>query len=703
MSVVASIKQAAAAAVQALYQQPFTAADVSVNTTKPEFEGEYTIVVFPFTKFSRQKPEETAQTIGTWLAANHPGLVAGFNVVKGFLNLSIHDQTWTAFVQGAHHNALVGQQPAKGQKVMVEYSSPNTNKPLHLGHLRNNFLGFSVSEILKANGYEVIKANLVNDRGIHICKSMLAWQLFAHGDTPESTGKKGDHLVGDYYVHFESILRDQSEPIISRVLEGDFSDFDGEQHERITKLHTALHKPEFMANVEKAAQIRKEIKHLARNVSEETKEIISRVIEKRDFSDFEADAKIRIGQLLAELTPQVKADEEKAEKIHDEIKELSRNRTEIMAQAKIMLQQWEAGNPEVRALWQTMNSWVYEGFEATYKRLGINFDKMYFESNTYLLGKDVVEEGLRKGVFFKKADNSVWIDLTADGLDEKLVLRGDGTSVYITQDIGTARLKYDDYQMNQSIYVVADEQNYHFKVLKLIMQKLGEPSADGIAHLSYGMVELPHGRMKSREGTVVDADDLVEEMVTTAARYTEELGKVKDFTEEELRELYETIGLGAMKFFLLKVDPKKKMVFNPEESIDIHGFTGPFIQYSHARIRSILREFSAGDMLALESYRHTDALLPMEKELIMINEQFGDVLAEAGREMSPSVIANYAFLLAQTFNSFYAKKESGKYTYSVRDAESEDKRKLRLQIASLTANTIRQSMKFLGIRVPERM
>ncbi|WP_298716942.1 arginine--tRNA ligase [Chitinophaga sp.] len=643
MSVVASIKQAAAAAVQALYQQPFTAADVSVNTTKPEFEGEYTIVVFPFTKFSRQKPEETGHALGAWLAENHPDLVAGFNVVKGFLNLTVHDQFWTAFVQDAHHNVHVGQQPANGKKVMVEYSSPNTNKPLHLGHLRNNFLGFSVSEILKANGNEVIKANLVNDRGIHICKSMLAWQLFAHGDTPASTGVKGDHLVGDYYVHFESILRDQAEPIISRVLEGNFKDFEGEQLERITKLHTALHKPE------------------------------------------------------------VQADTEKSGKIKDEIKELSRNRTEIMQQAKIMLQQWEAGNPEVRALWQTMNSWVYEGFEKTYKRLGIDFDKMYFESNTYLLGKDVVEEGLRKGVFFKKADNSVWIDLTADGLDEKLVLRGDGTSVYITQDIGTARLKYDDYQMDQSIYVVADEQNYHFKVLKLIMQKLGEPSADGISHLSYGMVELPHGRMKSREGTVVDADDLVEEMVSTAAKYTEELGKVKDFSEEELRDLYETIGLGAMKFFLLKVDPKKKMVFNPEESIDIHGFTGPFIQYSHARIRSILREFSAEDLSSLAAYRHTGSLLPMEKELIKINEQFGEVLAEAGRELSPSVIANYAFLLAQTFNSFYAKKESGKYIYSVRDAESEDKRKLRLQIASLTANTIRQSMKFLGIRVPERM
>ncbi|WP_126247128.1 arginine--tRNA ligase [Chitinophaga rhizosphaerae] len=702
MSVVASIKQAAAEAVQALYQQPFTAADVSVNTTKPEFEGEYTIVVFPFTKFSRQKPEETAGAIGTWLAEHHPALVAGFNVVKGFLNLSVHDQFWTSFVQNAHHNTNVGQQPANGKKVMVEYSSPNTNKPLHLGHLRNNFLGFSVSEILKANGFEVVKANLVNDRGIHICKSMLAWQLFAHGDTPESTGKKGDHLVGDYYVHFESILRDQAEPIISRVLEGNFGDFEGEQVEKLIKLHAALNKPEFKANVEKAEKLRHDIKALARTASAETKEVVSR-IEKGDFSDFEGEDKARAKSLHQELTPAIKSDEEKADKIHDDIKELSRNRTEIMQQAKIMLQQWEAGNPEVRALWQTMNSWVYEGFEKTYKRLGIDFDKMYFESNTYLLGKDVVEEGLRKGVFFKKADNSVWIDLTADGLDEKLVLRGDGTSVYITQDIGTARLKYDDYHMDQSIYVVADEQNYHFKVLKLIMQKLGEPSADGIAHLSYGMVELPHGRMKSREGTVVDADDLVEEMVSTAAKYTEELGKVKDFTEEELRELYETIGLGAMKFFLLKVDPKKKMVFNPEESIDIHGFTGPFIQYSHARIRSILREFSAEDLAALASYRHNDALLPMEKELIKINEQFGEVLAEAGREMSPSVIANYAFLLAQTFNSFYAKKESGKYTYSVRDAENEDKRKLRLQIASLTANTIRQAMKLLGIRVPERM
>lgn len=643
MSVVIAIKNAAAAAIQALYQQNFTADDVSVNTTKPEFEGEYTVVVFSFTKFSRLKPEETGKQLGEYLLANNPALFAGFNVVKGFLNLQIQDQYWIQYLQNAHSNKAVGQKPANGRKVMVEYSSPNTNKPLHLGHLRNNFLGYSVAEIYKANGFEVIKANLVNDRGIHICKSMLAWQLFAHGDTPETTGIKGDHLVGDYYVHFEKILRDQAEPIISRVLEGNLKDFEGAEKDKIEKLHNATHKPE------------------------------------------------------------VQADKEKLAKVQDEIKELSRNKTEIMQQAKIMLQQWEAGNPEVRALWATMNGWVYEGFNKTYQRLGIDFDKMYYESNTYLLGKDLVEEGLRKGVLFRKEDNSVWIDLTADGLDEKLLLRGDGTSVYMTQDLGTARLKYDDYQMEESLYVVADEQNYHFKVLKLILQKLQEPCADGIYHLSYGMVELPHGRMKSREGTVVDADDLIEEMVKTAAAQTEELGKTKGFSEEELHDLYETIGLGAMKFFLLKVDPKKKMVFNPEESIDLHGFTGPFIQYSYARIQSILREFSTADLEGLTAYTHNSSLLPMEKELIMLCEQFDTILLEAQKEMSPAVIANYAFLLAQTFNSFYAKKEQGKYIYSVRDAENEDKKKLRLQMATLTANTIKQSLKFMGISVPERM
>ncbi|WP_295121469.1 arginine--tRNA ligase [uncultured Chitinophaga sp.] len=641
MSVVLAIKNAAAAAINEIYQQPVTAQDIAVNITKPEFEGEYTVVTFGFTKMSRQSPEETGKAIGNAMLNAFPELVAGFNVVKGFLNLSIKDGYWTGYLQSSYNNKLTGHKPANGKKVMVEYSSPNTNKPLHLGHLRNNFLGYSVAEILKANGYEVIKANLVNDRGIHICKSMLAWQLFAHGDTPESTGIKGDHLVGDYYVKFESILKEQAEPIISRVLEGKFSDFDGEDLEKVRKLHTAFIKPE------------------------------------------------------------IQSDKEKTAKITDEIKELARNKTEIMVQAKIMLQQWEAGNPDVRGLWSTMNQWVYKGFDQTYKRLGIDFDKMYYESETYLLGKAVVEEGLQKGVLFRKEDNSVWIDLTADGLDQKLLLRGDGTSVYITQDLGTARLKYDDYQMEQSMYVVADEQAYHFKVLKLILEKMQEPCAAGIHHLSYGMVELPHGRMKSREGTVVDADDMIDEMLDTAKKQTQELGKVKDFTEDELTSLYQTIGLGAMKFFLLKVDPRKTMVFNPEASIDLHGFTAPFIQYAYARIRSILRDFGA---TALSSaYAYTQPLLPLEKELIMLNEQFGTIVEDAGRETSPALIANYAFQLAQSFNSFYAKKESGRYVYSVMEAENEEKKHLRLQIASLTANTIAQSLKLLGIDVPERM
>ncbi|MGN7819403.1 arginine--tRNA ligase [Chitinophaga sp. 22536] len=642
MSVVQSIRTAAVAAIKSLYNQDIALADVSINVTKPEFQGEYTIVVFPFTKFSRQKPDETAQHIGAWLTANQPELIAGFNVVKGFLNLDINQDYWTAFLQQNHNNSNIGIQPANGKRIMVEYSSPNTNKPLHLGHLRNNFLGYSIAEILKANGYEVIKTNLVNDRGIHICKSMLAWQLFAHGDTPESTGIKGDHLVGDYYVKFESVVKEQAEPIIDRVLENDFQDFEGADVEKLTKLVTALHKPE------------------------------------------------------------VKADEDKTAKIMGDIKEMARNKTEIMQQAKIMLQQWEAGNPEVRHLWETMNSWVYKGFDATYKRLGIDFDKMYYESDTYLLGKDLVADGLRKGVLFKKDDNSVWIDLTADGLDEKLLLRGDGTSVYMTQDLGTARLKYNDYHMEQSIYVVADEQNYHFKVLQLILEKLGEPSAAGIYHLSYGMVELPHGRMKSREGTVVDADDMAEEMVNTAKEATEKaLQKHSDITEAELNELYETIGLGGMKFFLLRVDPKKKMIFNPEESIDLHGFTGPFIQYAHARIKSILRD--VGPVEGLENFRYHGELLPLEKELIVLNEQFEGAVVDAHREMSPSVIANYVFLLAQTFNSFYAAKVDGVYTYSVLREENEDKKKLRLQLITLTAHTIRQGMKLLGINVPERM
>jgi arginyl-tRNA synthetase len=640
MSVVLNIKSATASALKALFEQEIPAQDIAINSTKPEFAGEYTILVFPFTKFSRLKPEDTGDKIGAYLTTNYPDLIAGYNVIKGFLNLSITEKFWAQDLQ-QRFNKRNFVKPANGKKVMVEYSSPNTNKPLHLGHLRNNFLGYAVSEILKANGYEVIKANLVNDRGIHICKSMIAWQLFAHGDTPASTGIKGDHLVGDYYVKFETILKDQSEPIINRALESDFRDFSGEDLDKVQKLVTALAKPE------------------------------------------------------------VQADHDKVKKIHDDVKELARKHTEIMQQAKIMLQQWEAGNPEVRALWSTMNSWVYEGFDKTYKRLGINFDKMYYESNTYLLGKDLVEDGLRKGVLFKKEDNSVWIDLTADGLDEKLLLRGDGTSVYITQDLGTARLKYEDFHMDRSVYVVADEQNYHFRVLQLILQKMQEPGADGIFHLSYGMVELPHGRMKSREGTVVDADDLIEEMIV-AAKAATNIDKLKDVTEDELDQLFETVGLGGLKYFLLRVDPKKKMVFNPEESVSLQGVTGAFVQYAHARIKSILRE-AAPDVTQLEAYCHKGSLLPLEKELIMLNEQYETVLEEAAKEMSPSVIANYVYNLAQTFNSFYAEKVDGVFTYAVRNAETPEKQKLRTQIIMLTANTLAAAMKLLGINVPERM
>ncbi|MBO9732268.1 MAG: arginine--tRNA ligase [Chitinophaga sp.] len=642
MSVVQSIRTAAVAAIKSLYDQTVVETDISINTTKPEFEGEYTIVVFSFTKFSRQKPEETGQRIGEYLTTHYPELVTRFNVVKGFLNLSINDAFWTQFLKTSFHDVNIGQQPANGKKIMVEYSSPNTNKPLHLGHLRNNFLGYAIAEIMKANGFEVIKANLVNDRGIHICKSMLAWQLFAHGDTPATTGIKGDHLVGDYYVKFESVVKEQAEPIIDRVLESNFTDFEGAEVEKLEKLVTALHKPE------------------------------------------------------------VKEDKEKTGKIMDDIKEMSRNKTEIMQQAKIMLQQWEAGNPEVRELWATMNGWVYEGFDQTYKRLGIDFDKIYYESNTYLLGKDLVTKGLEKGVLFKKEDNSIWIDLTADGLDQKLLLRGDGTSVYMTQDLGTAVLKYDDYHMDQSIHVVADEQNYHFKVLQLILEKMGEPAAPGVLHLSYGMVELPHGRMKSREGTVVDADDMIVEMVQAAEEQTKESGKNLDtFSEDELHELYDIVGMGGLKFFLLRVDPKKKMIFDPKESIDLHGFTATFIQYAHARIKSIIRE--VGEVADLATFQYTGELLPLEKELIKLNEQFPAVLAEAYRELSPSVIANYIFSVAQSFNSFYAEKVDGVYTYAVTRAATEEKKKLRLQIIKLTANTIAQGMKLLGIRVPERM
>lgn len=596
MSVVDQIKTAAASTIQQLYGIAIQPQEVLVNGTKPEFEGDYTVVLFALVKQLKKSPDALGEEIGKALVESHPDLFTGYNIIKGFLNLSIADTYWLAFLNNASQDTRFGFHSPNQEKVMVEYSSPNTNKPLHLGHLRNNFLGWSIAEILKATGHEVTKTCIVNDRGVHICKSMIAWQRFANGATPASTGMKGDHFVGDYYVKFNDAY------------------------------------------------------------------------------------KLEIAELVATGMAS----------------ELAEKEAPIMKATQQMLIDWEAGKPEVMDLWRTMNGWVYEGFNATYERIGSDFDKTYYESNTYLLGKDLVETGLAKGVFYQKEDGSVWIDLTADGLDEKLVRRKDGTSVYITQDIGLAEQKQKEFNASQSIYVVGDEQNYHFKVLKLICQKLGLPSADGIFHLSYGMVELPSGKMKSREGTVVDADDLVAEMVNIARQKTEELGKVKDFTAEELTDLYDIIGLGALKFFLLRVDPKKKMIFNPEESIDFHGFTGPFIQYTHARIKSILRKVNGESSMVNPTLTSHLSLLTLEKALTIQLEQFPTVLKEAAQEHDPSKVAIYVFNLAKTFNSFYTE-------HSIANAETEEKKHLRLQLSQLTAQALKNGMSVLGIRVPERM
>lgn len=591
MSLAATIKEATAKAIEDIYKLPAFADDVLVNQTKPEFEGDYTVVLFSFVKKYRTSPEKLGNEIGTWLLQNKNDLFTAFNVIKGFLNLTVSDKFFIDYLGANFSNSKFINPKKTPSKIIVEYSSPNTNKPLHLGHLRNNFLGWSVGEILKANGNEVLKTCVVNDRGIHICKSMIAWELFSDGATPESTSIKGDHFVGDYYVRFSN------------------------EHKK------------------------------------EMQELIEQGVSKE---------------------------------------EAERN-APIMQKTQQMLVDWENDKPEVISLWKKMNAWVYKGFDETYKRIGSDFDKTYYESATYLLGKQFVEQGLQEGVFYRKEDGSVWIDLSDEGLDEKLVLRKDGTSVYITQDLGLADEKYKDFPYDQSIYVIADEQNYHMKVLQLILKKLGKPYADGIFHLSYGMVELPTGRMKSREGTVVDADDLVDEMVIEAKKKTSEKSKIEEFDEAELKELYETIALGALKFFLLKVDPKKKMVFNPEESIDFHGFTGPFIQYTHARIKSILRKEVVGDgQLAMGN------LLKLEKQLLLLLEQYPDIVHQAAFEFNPASIANYIYSVAQTYNTFYT-------VHSVLKAESEEKKQLRLQLCQLTASVIKDGMKLLGIKVPERM
>ena len=592
MSVHNQIKAAAAVAISELYGMPVAPGDITVNATKPEFEGDYTIVLFSFVKQLKKSPDTLGNEIGARLLQDHPGMFTAFNVIKGFLNLVVADNYWMSFLQQNHDNAAFGLRNPTGERVMVEYSSPNTNKPLHLGHLRNNFLGWSIAAILEAMGHEIVKTCIVNDRGIHICKSMIAWKIYGNGETPESTGIKGDHFVGDYYVKYNDAYKREVEELVASGM----------------------------------------------------------------------------------------------------AKEQAETEAPILKAAQQMLVEWEAGDMETIALWEKMNSWVYEGFNTTYNTIGSTFDKTYYESQTYLLGKDLVEKGLQQGVFEQDPDGSVWIDLTADGLDRKIVRRRDGTSVYITQDIGLAVNKYEEYQCGQSIYVVGDEQNYHFKVLKLIAQKLQLPAADGIYHLSYGMVELPTGKMKSREGTVVDADDIIDEMMRIARHKTEELGKVKDFTPVELSELYHTLGLGALKFFLLRVDPRKRMIFNPEESIDFHGFTGPFVQYTHARIKSILRKFGTA-----EKAIHTGGtLLPLEKQVIVQLETLPVIIEEAAVEHDPSKLAVYVFNLAKTFNAFYTE-------LSIGSAETAEKKQLRLQLAQCTAHVIKTCMQLLGIKVPERM
>ena len=592
MSIDNILAQATADAVKALYGAEVAAESIVPSTTKKEFEGNLTIVVFPFLKASHKRPEDTAQEIGEYLVANCEA-VEKFNVIKGFLNITIKPSFWTSVLQSVEATENFGFKPVTDDSrlVMIEYSSPNTNKPLHLGHVRNNLLGFSLAKIMEANGNKVVKTNIVNDRGIHICKSMLAWLKWGNGITPEKAGKKGDHLIGDFYVAFDKHYKEE----LQQLMDG------------------GMTKEEAEAN------------------------------------------------------------------------------STLMKEARTMLKKWEDGDEEVRSLWRTMNEWVYAGFDETYARMGVSFDKIYYESNTYLEGKEKVLEGLEKGIFYRKDDNSVWADLTADGLDQKLLLRTDGTSVYMPQDIGTAKLRFQDYPIDQMIYVVGNEQNYHFQVLSLLLDKLGFSWGKDLIHFSYGMVELPNGKMKSREGTVVDADELMDEMIATARKMSE--GRLKGVPEEEMDDVYRIIGLGALKYFILKVDPRKNMLFNPQESIDFNGNTGPFVQYTYARIRSVLRKSDEADAAT-----DITAYEPNEKEIEIIQRiaDFPSVVSEAGRTYSPALIANYVFELAKGYNQFY-------HDYSILKEENGVARAFRLHLSRTVADIIRRGFSLLGVEVPERM
>ena len=605
MNIISEINKAALEAVKALYGQDVPEKMVQVQKTKKEFEGSLTLVVFPFLKISKKKPEDTAAEIGEWMKQNCKA-VADYNVVKGFLNIVIDTAAWMGMLNDINADEHYGEKQATEDSplVMIEYSSPNTNKPLHLGHVRNNLLGWSLAQIMAANGNKVVKTNIVNDRGIHICKSMLAWQKWGNGVTPETSGMKGDHLIGDFYVAFDKHYR------------------------------------------------------------EEVKELKAKFVAEG-------------------------MDEEAAEK-------KAKDEAPLIKEAHEMLVKWEQGDKDVRDLWQKMNSWVYAGFDETYKNLGVGFDKIYYESDTYLKGKAKVEEGLEKGLFERHEDNSVWADLTNEGLDQKLLLRSDGTSVYMTQDIGTAEMRFKDYPIDKMIYVVGNEQNYHFQVLSILLDRLGFKWGKELVHFSYGMVELPNGKMKSREGTVVDADDLIETMVADAKKTSEELGKFNDMTEEERNEIARIVGMGALKYFILKVDARKNMLFNPEESIDFNGNTGPFIQYTYARIRSILRKAAGQGVTIPDALADNMPLCQKETELIQKMDEFGAAVRQAGKDYSPSGIANYCYELTKEFNQFY-------HDYSILNADTEEEKVVRLVIAKNVAKTIKNGMALLGIEVPERM
>ncbi len=605
MDIAKEISSSAVKAVKALYGFDAPEKTVQLQKTKREFEGSLTLVVFPFLRVSRKKPEDTAREIGQWLLDNDRN-VAGFNAVGGFLNLTIAREAWIKLLNAISADEKFGEKKAAADAplVMIEYSSPNTNKPLHLGHVRNNLLGWSLAQIMQANGNRVVKTNIVNDRGIHICKSMLAWLKWGNGETPETSGKKGDHLIGDYYVAFDKHYREE-----------------------------------------------------VKTLTEQYK--------KKGLGDEEAEKK-------------------------------AKDEAPLIKEAHEMLVKWEHNDPEVRALWEKMNAWVYAGFDQTYKALGVSFDKIYYESQTYLKGKAKVEEGLEKGLFFRKDDNSVWADLTDAGLDQKLLLRSDGTSVYMTQDIGTAEMRFNDFPIDKMIYVVGNEQNYHFQVLSILLDRLGFKWGKELVHFSYGMVELPNGKMKSREGTVVDADDLMALMVDDARKTSEELGKFSDMTEQERAEVARIVGLGALKYFILKVDARKNMLFNPEESIDFNGNTGPFIQYTYARIRSIMRKAAAEGTSIPEELGEDSPLNEKEAELIQKMNEYGAAVAQAGKDYSPSGIANYCYELTKEFNQFY-------HDYSILGADSDKEKAVRLVLAADVAKILKNGMALLGIEMPERM